>query len=258
LDLTGRIALVTGAAHGIGKAIGQALHAAGATVVLADVNEAMVKQTAAALGARGIRLDVSDEQAVDAAVNAIVAEHGGLDIAVNNAGVYREYGGPVAEMPTEKWRGLMSVNLDGVFYCCRAEARAMIARGKGGRIINIASTQAVTPGVGVNYDGSKAAVHQMTRTMALELAPHGINVNAIAPGATWVVDAPAPQMPRGMVPPASGKPLDDQVASRISRIPLGRWGTPDEVGRAAVFLSSGMSDYITGVYLPVDGGWLVL
>lgn len=258
LNLTGKVALVTGAAHGIGKAIAETLHTAGATVVLTDIDAGLVQQTASALGAEGLQLDVSNEEMVDDIVTDIVDRFGGLDIAVNNAGVYRDYGGQIVDMDTARWRGLMSVNVDGVFYCCRAEARAMIKVGRGGRIINVASTQAVTPGVGVNYDGSKAAITQMTRTLALELARHQINVNALAPGATWVEDTPEPEIDPGVVPPPSGNPLDDQVAARIARIPMARWGKPDEVGKAALFLCSPMSEYITGVYLPVDGGWLVL
>ncbi|MBQ73740.1 MAG: hypothetical protein CMQ20_01805 [Gammaproteobacteria bacterium] len=258
LDLTGKTALITGSAHGIGKAIAETLQTAGATVIVSDINEELVQETAAALGAESLPLDVSNEEMVDKAIADIIARHGALDIAVNNAGVYNGFGGPLVEMETDRWRGLMSVNLDGVFYCCRAEARAMIDAGKGGRIINVASTQAVTPGVGVNYDGSKAAVTQMTKTMALELAKHKINVNALAPGATWVQDFPEPPIDPSAVPAHSGQPLNDQVASRISRIPMERWGTPDEVGKAALFLCSSMSEYITGVYLPVDGGWLTL
>lgn len=258
LNLTDKVALVTGAAHGIGKAIAETLQAAGANVILTDINEELVQKTAASLGAEGLHLDVTDEQMVDQLVADLVERFGGLDIAVNNAGVYNDYGSQIVDMETDRWRGLMSVNVDGVFYCCRAEARAMIKAGRGGRIINIASTQAVTPGVGVNYDGSKAAVTQMTRTLALELAKHQINVNALAPGATWVQDVPAPEIDPGVVPAPSGDPLNDQVAARIARIPMGRWGRPDEIGRAALFLCSPMSDYVTGAYLPVDGGWLVL
>lgn len=122
-------------------------------------------------------------------------------------------------------------------------ATVMIAAGNGGRIINLSSTQAMTPGVGVSYDGSKAAVQQITKALALELAPHNINVNALSPGPTWV---------------QGGEPLTDTVSNRIARLPKGHWGDPMEQGKAALFLASEMSSFVTGIYLPVDGGWLVL
>ena len=258
LDLTGKVAFITGAARGIGKGIASTFAMAGASVVIADVNASSVEAAAAELGVRGLSLDVSDEQAVDSAIENVVSSEGRLDILVNNAGLYRGYGGTIVDLSTENWRTLMSVNLDGVFYCSRAAARAMIRLGNGGRIINIASTQAVTPGVGVSYDLSKGAVVMFTRTMALEMAPYGINVNALAPGATWVEDAPVPLISPDPPPPVTGEPLADTVADRIRRIPLRRWGTPEDIGKAALFLASPMSDYVTGVYLPVDGGWLVL
>ena len=257
VDLGGKVALVTGAARGIGQAIAATLSAAGATVVATDLDGKSIGESAAASGCHPMVLNVADENAVDAVIAAVVERHGGLDILVNNAGVYLGFGGPIADMKTETWRGLMSVNLDGVFYCCRAGARAMIRRGRGGRIVNVASTQAVTPGVGVSYDSSKAAVVQMTRTLALELAQYRINVNAVAPGATWVQPGDAPPLgPETLT--FTGEPLNDQVLDRIRRIPLGHWGAPEDVAKATLFLASPMSDFVTGIYLPVDGGWLVL
>jgi 2-deoxy-D-gluconate 3-dehydrogenase len=190
-------------------------------------------------------------------LNNTVSVLGALDILVNNAGLYIGYGGPVEGITDEMWKALWSVNVDGVFYCCRAAATIMKAQGKGGRIINIASTQAMTPGVGVTYDGSKAAVTMMTKALALELAPHGINVNALAPGPTWVHAGEPPPIDAQM-PPRTGDPLADTVADRISRLPAGHWGDPMEQGKAAVFLASEMSSFVTGIYLPCDGGWLTL
>jgi 2-deoxy-D-gluconate 3-dehydrogenase len=257
IDLSGKTAHVTGAARGIGAAIARALAMAGAKVMVSDVNGDGATAVAEEIDGAAMALDVSDREAVDAAMAHTVATLGALDILVNNAGVYLEYGGPVRDITDEMWRTLWSVNVDGVFYCCRAAARVMIDAGRGGRIINVASTQAVSPGVGVTYDGSKAAVTQITKALALELAPHGINVNALAPGPTWVQPGDPPPLD-GQPPPRTGDPLADTVADRIARLPLGHWGDPMEQGKAAVFLASELSDFVTGIYLPVDGGWLTL
>ncbi len=257
IDLTGKSAHVTGAGHGIGSAIARALAAAGASVAVSDINAEGAAEVAKEVGGVSMQLDVADRAAVDTAMAETVACLGALDILVNNAGVYTDLGGPVRDITDEMWQKLWSVNVDGVFYCCRAAARLMIEAGSGGRIINVASTQAVTPGVGVTYDGSKAAVTQITKALALELAPHGINVNALAPGPTWVQDGEPPAV-GGRVPEPTGDPLADTVADRIARLPLGHWGDPLEQGKAAVFLASAMSDFVTGIYLPVDGGWLTL
>ena len=257
IDLSGKTAHVTGAGHGIGAAIARALALAGAKVAVSDIDAAGAEETAAAVGGVGMALDVSDREVVDAALAATVDRLGGLDIMVNNAGVYQGLGGPVRDISDAMWRKLWSVNVDGVFYCCRAAARIMIEAGRGGRIINVSSTQAVTPGLGVTYDGAKAAVAQITKALALELAPHRINVNALAPGPTWVQGG-APPPVDGHPPPPTGDPLADTVADRIARLPAGHWADPMEQGKAAVFLASAMSDFVTGAYLPVDGGWLTL
>lgn len=257
IDLSGKVAHVTGGAKGIGEAICRALAMAGAKVMVSDVNYEGAKAVADDIGGSAMLLDVSDRQAVDLAMEATAEELGSLDILVNNAGVYIGFGGPVESITDEMWRTLWSVNVDGVFYCCRAAATIMKRQGKGGRIINLASTQTVSPGVGVTYDGSKAAVAQMTRALALELAPHKINVNALAPGPTWVNGGEPPPID-GQTPVKTGDPLADTVANRIARLPLGHWGDPMEQGKAAVFLASDMSSFVTGAYLPVDGGWLTL
>lgn len=257
IDLSGKVAHVTGGAKGIGRGISRALAMAGARVMVSDVNRSGAEATAAEIGGAAMALDVTDAAAVNAAMARTATELGSLDILVNNAGVYLEYGGPVREITDDMWRTLWSVNVDGVFYCCRAGAEVMIEQGRGGRIINVSSTQAVTPGVGVTYDGSKAAVAQITRALALELAPHGINVNALAPGPTWVNEGEPPAT-GGTPPPPTGNPLADTVADRIARLPKGHWGDPMEQGKAAVFLASDLSSFVTGIYLPVDGGWLTL
>ena len=149
IDLSGKVAHVTGAGKGIGAGIARALAMAGATLAVSDVDGEAAARTAEEIGGLGMQLDVSDRAAVDAALERTADELGALDILVNNAGVYIGFGGPVREITDEMWRTLWSINVDGVFYCCRAAARIMIEAGNGGRIINIASTQAVSPGVGV-------------------------------------------------------------------------------------------------------------
>ena len=257
IDLSGKVAHVTGGGKGIGRGIATALSMAGAEVMVSDINPDSAVETAREIDGTSMALDVSNRGAVDAALDQTVSELGGLDILVNNAGLYLGYGGPIQQITDEMWRELWAVNVDGVFYCCRAAATVMKDQGRGGRIINIASTQTVTPGVGVTYDGSKAAVAQITKALALELAPHGINVNALAPGPTWVNEGDPPPVD-AQIPRKTGDPLADTVADRISRLPLGHWGDPMEQGKAAVFLASDMSAFVTGIYLPVDGGWLTL
>ncbi len=246
-DLSGKTALVTGGNGGIGLGIARALAAAGASVAVAARNE---RKTAAAvaeiesLGAKslGVRADVLSETSVADAVAATVEAFGGLDILVNNAGIGIRK--PPQDYTMDEWRQVIGINLDGAFLCSR-EAYPHMKRGGGGKIINIGSMTSVFGSDWVaSYSASKGGVVQLTRSLAVAWARDGIQVNAILPG--WIhTDLTAP--------------IREQHAERYeyirSRIPHGRWGEPDEMGGAAVFLSSAASDYVTGVALPVDGGY---
>lgn len=257
LDLSGRTAIVTGAAMGIGRGIAQRLHEAGANVLVADVDPAAARRTAQELdtdragSAISAAADVSDAAAVTALVHAAVEEFGALDVLVNNAGIY-----PVVSMvdiDEDTFRHVIGVNLVGLFLCTQAAARQMIAQGRGGSIVNVTSIDAVHPSlVGLaHYDASKHGAWGFTKNAALELAQHAIRVNAIAPGSIATpgtgFDEHAPAV----------QALDDAVRSAASRIPMRRMGTTDEIGRVAVFLASPMSSYMTGSQIVVDGGMLL-
>ncbi|MBI2954372.1 MAG: glucose 1-dehydrogenase [Chloroflexi bacterium] len=247
-DLSGKVAIVTGAGSGLGRAFAEAMAEAGADVVCADVNEQTAKLTAGRvreLGRRAmaIQVDVSNADRVKAMVDEAIALFDGVDILFNNAGIS---GGnvPAHEVPLETWHRIIDVNLNGVFYCAREAARAMLARG-GGKIINTASVHGLvgsrlfpTP----SYAATKGAVVSLTRELALEYAAHNINVNAIAPGYF-----------RTNLSPKIALPEFRQAISE--HVPLKRMGEPDEIKGIAVFLASTASNYVTGQIVAVDGGW---
>ena len=245
-DLAGRSAFVTGAASGIGQRIAIGLAEAGADVACVDRHTADLAATTArieALGRRAVALaaDVTDERAVDAAVARHEAELGPLAIAVNAAGIADA--APTTEMPAEQWQRVLDVNLTGVFLCCRAQARAMLPHGRGS-IVNVASISGSIVNRGllqVHYNASKAAVIQLTRTLAVEWAGGGLRVNAISPGYT-----------------ATAMNLRSEVADRAAQFehdtPLGRMATVDEMVGPAVFLASDAAAFCTGIDLVVDGG----
>lgn len=246
VDMSGKVVLVTGSAKGIGRAIADRMAAEGASVVYSDV-EAPEGIPAEHLS---LRLDVTSGEQVDAAVAAVLARYGRLDVCVNNAGIGTrpEDRVTVERVPVEQWERLISIDLTGVFRMSRAVAVPMIAQ-KSGRIINIASVVGLVPlRLQSAYVAAKAGVVNFTKGMALELAPHGILVNAIAPGSTatdgwrqWINDATS----------------DEQSlhARLMSHIPLGRPAETHEMAHAALFLSDPESAYITGHVLVVDGGW---
>jgi NAD(P)-dependent dehydrogenase (short-subunit alcohol dehydrogenase family) len=250
VNLHNQIALVTGSAQGIGQAIAQAFAANGAQVVFSDIDFA--KATTAAVECRGCvakELDVTNDRQIEQVIGEIVAECGRLDIVVNNAGVNTfAHRVTIDEFPREEWDRLLAVDLDGVFAVSRAAARVMRAQ-RSGRIINIASIAGLVPlRLQCAFVAAKAGVVNLTKAMALELGPHGVLVNGIAPGS--IVTRGTEQLFY-----SEGGKFRDSVEKLLSHIPLGRPGTTAEIAHAALFLAAPESSYINGHILTVDGGW---
>ncbi|MCI4363988.1 MAG: SDR family oxidoreductase [Thermoplasmata archaeon] len=256
-DLKGHVALVTGGGRGIGEAICLRLAQAGAAVAVVDMDETTAQRTAgriADLGGKAIALqcNVAEPAADRKAVATVVGRLGGLDILVNNAGIFPF--SPVTDTAPELWDRVLSVNLGGSFFLAQEAAKAMMNSGKGGSIINIASVDAFRPtGNLAHYDASKGGLVMLTRSLALELGPKKIRVNAIAPGS---IDTPGAQAAMG-AGASSGAKLEELLKGFLARIPLGRMGTPDDIACAALFLASPAAAYVTGTTLVVDGGYLV-
>jgi len=255
MDLSGTTAIVTGAAVGIGAAIASRLAEAGSHVVIADRDLQAAEMLAKTLamrpaGASAIEIDVADEGSVRAMVESTVQQRGSIDILVNNAGIYPNT--PVLSMSAAEFDRVVEVNLRGVFLCCRGVAQQMVAQGRGGRIINITSVDAIHPaGVGLaHYDASKHGVWGFTKNLALELAPHQIWVNAIAPGG---IASPGTAAAMG----DSTNGFNNVAAAFQAAIPMQRLGDPDDIGRIAVLLASDVASYVTGSQLVVDGGSLL-
>lgn len=244
-DLSGKVAIVTGANTGIGQGIALGLAEAGARLVL--VGRSAMDETGARLDAIGtkwlaLKADLSTTEPLEELVGKAVAWGGALDILVNNAGIIRR--ADALEFTEADWDAVIDTNLKSAFFLSQAAARHMVPR-KQGKIIHIASLLSFQGGIRVaSYTASKSGLAGLTRLMACEWAQHGINVNAIAPGyfATNNTDA------------LRADP--DRNSAILSRIPAGRWGEPSDLAGAAVFLSSEASRYINGTILPVDGGWL--
>lgn len=239
--LQGQVALVTGASRGIGRAIAAALAARGVKVIGTATTEAgaqSIGEALAAHGGRGIALDVNDAAAVEAAVDTIVKEHGGLQILVNNAGITRDT--LAMRMKDDDWDAVLDTNLKAVFRTSRAVMRTMMKQ-RYGRIVNITSVVGASGNPGqANYAAAKSGVAGMTRALARELGSRGITVNCIAPGfiATDMTDS---------LPEA-------QKTALLAQIPLGRLGSPEEIADAVAFLASPQAGYITGTELHVNGG----
>lgn len=246
-DLSGKVALVTGASRGLGAGMALALADAGADVAV-HASEQPPLATEAAIkakgrNARGFTANLAKRGETQRLVPAVVEAFGRIDILVNNAGTIRR--APAAQHPDDMWDELIEVNLSSVFFLSRAAGAHMLERGSGGKIVNIASLLSFQGGITVpSYAAAKGGVAQLTKAMANEWAGQRINVNAIAPGYMATDNTTALQA--------------DPVRSRQigERIPAGRWGTPEDLGGAVVFLSSRAADYVNGHVLVVDGGWL--
>jgi NAD(P)-dependent dehydrogenase (short-subunit alcohol dehydrogenase family) len=254
VDLHGRVALVTGARQGIGKAIALAFAENGALVAVNDINPEG-EQTASEIRQRGgearfYRADVGDTQAVDQMVSDLTKAWGKIDILVNNAAVYvagdHQQRLPIHQYADSDWQRILRVDLDGVFYCSRAVSAQFVER-RHGTIINIGSVVGIVPlRLQCAYGASKAGVLNLTRAHALEVGPYGVRVNAIAPGSTLT------EATREMFYSPSTKKLADSL---MSHIPLGKPGSVEDIADAALYLASDDAKYVTGQVLVVDGGW---
>ncbi|MEJ2170131.1 MAG: 2-dehydro-3-deoxy-D-gluconate 5-dehydrogenase KduD [Desulfobacterales bacterium] len=245
-NLSGKVAIVTGSSTGLGEGMACGLAEAGADIVGVynkDLPQNQGKIEALGRKFLGIQADLSSRMPVDGIIEKAVKTFGKIDILVNNAGIIRR--NKTLDFTEKDWDDVMNVNLKSLFFLCQAAARQFVSQGTGGKIINIASLLSFQGGILVpSYTASKSGVMGLTRLLACEWAPHNINVNAIAPG---------------YMATRNTQPIrDDPVRSRqlLERIPAGRWGTPEDLQGAVVFLASDASRYMQGYTLAVDGGWL--
>ncbi len=249
MKLKDKVAIVTGAATGIGQGIALAFAREGAKVVVdyfgkPSVSDETIKRIQDIGGeAFGVDADVSSQDDVNSLVQQALTKFGRLDIFVNNAGLEKKVA--FVDYPLDEWNKIMAVNLTGTFLCAQAAAKQMIAQGNGGRIINISSIHEDLPmPTNAPYCASKGGMRMLMRTIAVELAPHKITVNNIGPGAVYTpIDKDV----------ESDKKLNDEI---LAEIPIGRWGTPEDIGNMAVFLASDDASYVTGSTHFVDGGML--
>jgi 2-deoxy-D-gluconate 3-dehydrogenase len=256
-DLEGKAAIVTGGAMGIGHGIVKRLIEAGADVLIGDLDGDLAAKRVAELAGPGkavsIAVDVSAADAGDRLVGEAVSNFGRVDILVNNAGIYPMT--PLLELQRESWQKVIDINLTGLAFISKAVGLQMKEQGTGGKIVNIASIDALHPSmVGLAaYDSSKGGVLMFTKAFALEMAPHGVTVNAIAPGGINTEGTAAPLRDSGM----TQEQMEAMTEQFLAGIPLGRMGVPDDIARVALFLASPASDYMTGELLVVDGGALL-
>jgi NAD(P)-dependent dehydrogenase (short-subunit alcohol dehydrogenase family) len=253
--LEGKSAIITGAARGIGKAFAKAYVQEGATVAIADVNFEGAQKAALEIGAAAyaIRLDVTDQSSIDAAVKAVEEHAGGIDILINNAALFDL--APISEITRESYDRVFSVNFGGTLFMLQAVAKSMIARGNGGKIINMAS-QAGRRGESLVtvYCATKAAVISLTQSAGLELIQYGINVNAIAPG---VVDGEHWDGVDALFAKYENRPIGEKKRLVGQAVPFGRMGTAEDLTGMALYLAGSEADYIVAQTYNVDGGnWM--
>jgi 2-dehydro-3-deoxy-D-gluconate 5-dehydrogenase len=247
-DLTGRVAVVTGGNGGIGRGIALGLAEAGAAVAVIGRNDEKNKRVLSELKAIGVpslalQVDVTHRAGLEPALNRVESELGAISILVNNAGNVSLSGGVMQEK-SEDWDNVIETQLNAVFLLSKLAARSMV-RHQGGKIINIASMYSFFgSGLIPSYSAAKGAIVQLTKSMAIELAPYNIQVNAIAPG--WIET--------DMTAPVLTMPLNDEI---LARTPAGRWGQPQELAGTAVYLASPASDFVTGATIRVDGGYAI-
>jgi 2-deoxy-D-gluconate 3-dehydrogenase len=248
-DLSGRIAVVTGGNGGIGRAVALGLARAGASVAVLARNEEKNRLVLAELRSIGrpamvLRLDLTDRSALTPAVEQVERSLGGIDILVNNAGIVALTGGVLKET-VDTWNNTIETNLNACFLLSQLVAKSMVSRKSGGKIINLASMYSIFgSGLVPSYSAAKGAIVQLTKSMAIEMAGHNIQVNAVAPG--WIET--------DMTEAVRNSPMNDAI---LARTPAGRWGKSEDVIGAVVFLASRGADFVTGVTLPVDGGYSV-
>jgi NAD(P)-dependent dehydrogenase (short-subunit alcohol dehydrogenase family) len=249
----GKRALVTGASRGLGRAMALALAEVGADIILTGRTEATLAATAAEIRALGrqaftVACNMGNPAACEAACERIVAEHGPVDVLINNVG-NRNENVPIEQEPLAVWQSLIDLNLTSCFLATKIVGGAMLARGQGGRVINIASISGMIANRGIagrHYETSKAAVLHFTRCAAADWAPHGITVNAICPG-LFMTDANK----------RWNETRPDVIAAFVQNVPMGRPGDPDEIGPLAVYLASPAAAYVTGAAFVIDGGYTV-
>jgi gluconate 5-dehydrogenase len=249
-SLKGKVALVTGATHGLGMAMAMGLGKAGATLVInghssqEKVDAALADYSAAGITAHGYLFDVTDEQQTEAAVAKIESEVGPIDVLVNNAGIIRRT--PLLEMELAEWEQVIKTDLTGVFTMTKPVVARMVERGTGGKVINICSMMSELGRSSVGaYAAAKGGLKMLTRNMATEWAKHNVQVNGIGPG-YFATSQTEPIR-------VDGNPMNEFI---ISRTPAGRWGDPDDLQGATVFLASNASNFVTGQIVYVDGGIL--
>lgn len=257
-DLDGKTAVVTGAATGIGEGIAALLADAGAHVVVADIDQVGARRVADDIGGDALDLDVTDPERC---AEALASAGDRLDILVNNAGSYHE-AGSILDQSVESWQRSIDVNMASLFNCSKPAAARMVEQGDGGAIVNIASVDGLLPCLGTGYDTAKAGAIHFSRSLAVDLAPHQIRVNAVSPG---VVPVPTlDKIHSGELDPLW--PTDSSITGlmgplmkqRSSNVPIGRKGTPTDIAHAVLFLVSDAASYVTGQNLAVDGGWTLI